>query len=114
MLLCDVLNPLLNVGRQYILFDCVLENIANISNINLTSTFGPNFSVMELVDAAIPAQHLEPIKQTILQTEGVKVSSEWGFLAIYCSRYTVARELVDIPQSLTLIFFICGVSACVV
>ncbi|KAB1203098.1 Metal tolerance protein C1 [Morella rubra] len=29
-------------------------------------------SVMELVDAAIPAQHLEPIKQTILQTEGVK------------------------------------------
>ncbi|KAG6703867.1 hypothetical protein I3842_07G106200 [Carya illinoinensis] len=29
-------------------------------------------SVLELVDAAIPAEQLEPIKQTILQTEGVK------------------------------------------
>lgn len=29
-------------------------------------------SVMELVDAAIPAQHLDPIKQAILQIEGVK------------------------------------------
>ncbi|KAK9282317.1 hypothetical protein L1049_005231 [Liquidambar formosana] len=29
-------------------------------------------SVMELVDAAIPAEHLDPIKQTILQIEGVK------------------------------------------
>lgn len=32
-----------------------------------------NFSVMELVDAAIPPQHLEPYKQTILGVEGVKV-----------------------------------------
>lgn len=31
------------------------------------------FSVLELVDAAIPAQQLEPIRQTILQVEGVKV-----------------------------------------
>ncbi|KAF2578161.1 hypothetical protein F2Q68_00001980, partial [Brassica cretica] len=30
------------------------------------------FSVLELVDAAIPAQQLEPIRQTILQVEGVK------------------------------------------
>ncbi|OAY49561.1 metal tolerance protein C1 isoform X1 [Manihot esculenta] len=29
-------------------------------------------SVLELVDAAIPAEHLNPIKQTILQVEGVK------------------------------------------
>ncbi|KAL0786447.1 hypothetical protein Bca101_002693 [Brassica carinata] len=29
-------------------------------------------SVLELVDAAIPAQQLEPIRQTILQVEGVK------------------------------------------
>ncbi|KAK7392337.1 hypothetical protein VNO78_20771 [Psophocarpus tetragonolobus] len=29
-------------------------------------------SVLELVDAAIPAQHLDPIKQTILQVDGVK------------------------------------------
>ncbi|KAF2298507.1 hypothetical protein GH714_023864 [Hevea brasiliensis] len=29
-------------------------------------------SVLELVDAAIPAEHLDPIKQTILQVEGVK------------------------------------------
>uniref|UniRef100_A0A2N9E149 Uncharacterized protein n=1 Tax=Fagus sylvatica TaxID=28930 RepID=A0A2N9E149_FAGSY len=29
-------------------------------------------SVLELVDAAIPGQHLDSIKQTILQTEGVK------------------------------------------
>ncbi|KAL2323625.1 hypothetical protein Fmac_028004 [Flemingia macrophylla] len=29
-------------------------------------------SVLELVDAAIPAQHLDPIKQTILQVNGVK------------------------------------------
>ncbi|KAF5731464.1 hypothetical protein HS088_TW18G00142 [Tripterygium wilfordii] len=29
-------------------------------------------SVLELVDAAIPAQQLDPIKQTILQVEGVK------------------------------------------
>ncbi|KAI4301368.1 hypothetical protein L6164_034655 [Bauhinia variegata] len=29
-------------------------------------------SLMELVDAAVPAQHLDPIKQTILQVEGVK------------------------------------------
>lgn len=33
------------------------------------------FSVLELVDAAIPAKHLDPIKQTIVQVEGVKVSS---------------------------------------
>ncbi|XP_050281866.1 metal tolerance protein 2-like [Quercus robur] len=30
------------------------------------------FYVLELVDAAIPGKHLESIKQTILQTEGVK------------------------------------------
>jgi divalent metal cation (Fe/Co/Zn/Cd) transporter len=30
-------------------------------------------SILELVDAAIPAQQLEPIRQTILQVEGVKV-----------------------------------------
>ncbi|RYR71756.1 hypothetical protein Ahy_A02g005979 isoform D [Arachis hypogaea] len=29
-------------------------------------------SILELVDAAIPAQHLDPIKQTILQVDGVK------------------------------------------
>ncbi|XP_029126928.1 metal tolerance protein 2 isoform X3 [Cajanus cajan] len=29
-------------------------------------------SVLELVDAAVPAQHLDPIKQTILQVDGVK------------------------------------------
>ncbi|KAL5123787.1 Metal tolerance protein C1 [Glycine soja] len=29
-------------------------------------------SVLELVDAAIPEQHLDPIKQTILQVDGVK------------------------------------------
>ncbi|CAK8572823.1 unnamed protein product [Lathyrus sativus] len=29
-------------------------------------------SILELVDAAIPAHHLDPIKQTILQVEGVK------------------------------------------
>ncbi|CAL0316192.1 unnamed protein product [Lupinus luteus] len=29
-------------------------------------------SIMELVDAAIPAQHLDPIKQTILQADGVE------------------------------------------
>ncbi|XP_008235017.1 PREDICTED: metal tolerance protein 2 [Prunus mume] len=29
-------------------------------------------SVLELVDAAIPAKHLDPIKQTIVQVEGVK------------------------------------------
>ncbi|KAJ7972922.1 Metal tolerance-like protein [Quillaja saponaria] len=29
-------------------------------------------SILELVDAAIPAQHLDPVKQTILQVEGVK------------------------------------------
>lgn len=33
------------------------------------------FSVMELVDAAIPSQHLEPYKQTILGVEGVKVGT---------------------------------------
>lgn len=31
-------------------------------------------SVMELVDAAVPAQQLDPIKQTILHVDGVKVS----------------------------------------
>lgn len=31
------------------------------------------FSIMELVDAAIPSQHLEPYKRTILGVEGVKV-----------------------------------------
>ncbi|KAK7277719.1 hypothetical protein RJT34_22734 [Clitoria ternatea] len=29
-------------------------------------------SILELVDAAIPTQHLDPIKQTILQVDGVK------------------------------------------
>lgn len=33
----------------------------------------PTFSVMELVDAAIPAEELVRIKQTILNVEGVKV-----------------------------------------
>lgn len=28
---------------------------------------------MELVDAAIPSKHLDPVRQTILQVEGVKV-----------------------------------------
>lgn len=41
---------------------------------NVMCSFGPIFSVLELVDAAIPAQELDPIKQTILQTESVKVS----------------------------------------
>lgn len=34
----------------------------------------PHFSVLELVDAAIPAELLDPMKQTIVQVEGVKVS----------------------------------------
>ncbi|MED6118301.1 Metal tolerance protein C1, variant 2 [Stylosanthes scabra] len=29
-------------------------------------------SIFELVDAAIPPQHLDPIKPTILQVDGVK------------------------------------------
>lgn len=33
-----------------------------------------SISVLELVDAAIPVEHLEPIRETILQVEGVKVS----------------------------------------
>lgn len=31
--------------------------------------------MLELVDAAIPLKQLDPVKQTILQIEGVKVSS---------------------------------------
>lgn len=34
---------------------------------------------MELVDAAIPAQELNPIKQTILQVESVKVFFSFNF-----------------------------------
>ena len=44
---------------------------------NVMSSFGPTFSVLELVDAAIPGEHLDSIKQTILQTEGVKVSFKY-------------------------------------
>lgn len=33
-----------------------------------------NFSILELVDAAVPSQQLEPFKKTILGVEGVKVS----------------------------------------
>jgi hypothetical protein len=36
-------------------------------------------SVLELVDAAIPSKELDPIKQTILLVEGVKVSSRFLF-----------------------------------
>lgn len=32
-----------------------------------------SFSVLELVDAAIPSQLMEPYRQAILQVEGVKV-----------------------------------------
>lgn len=32
-----------------------------------------HFSILELVDAAIPADQIDPVKQTILQVEGVKV-----------------------------------------
>lgn len=35
------------------------------------------FSVMELVDAAIPLQQLDPVRETILKVEGVKVCSRW-------------------------------------
>lgn len=35
------------------------------------------FSVMELVDAAVPLHVLAPIKATILQVEGVKASFEY-------------------------------------
>ena len=44
---------------------------------NVMSSFGSTFSVLELVDAAIPGEHLDSIKQTILQTEGVKVSFKY-------------------------------------
>lgn len=45
-------------------------------------------SVMELVDAAVPVQQLEPIKQTILQVDGVKVSF---ILNSYCPIYMGVR-----------------------
>lgn len=32
------------------------------------------FSILELVDAAIPSQHMEPYKHTILGVDGVKAS----------------------------------------
>lgn len=32
-----------------------------------------NFSILELVDAAIPADQIEPVRRTILQVEGVMV-----------------------------------------
>jgi hypothetical protein len=52
----------------------VIENNFSWFSMNVMCSFGPIFSVLELVDAAIPAQELDPIKQTILQTESVKVS----------------------------------------
>lgn len=39
----------------------------------LTCSFGVIVSVLELVDAAIPVEHLMPIRETILKVEGVKV-----------------------------------------
>lgn len=41
----------------------------------LSDMFFWNNSVMELVDSAIPLKYLDPVKQTILQVEGVKVCS---------------------------------------
>lgn len=52
---------------------------------NVMSSFGPTFSVLELVDAAIPGEHLDSIKQTILQTEGVKVSFKYDLYSCWKS-----------------------------
>lgn len=70
------------------------------SFMNVMCSFGPIFSVLELVDAAIPAEQLEPIKPTILQTEGVKVSFKYFFFLFLFSFlhgviYTIAGKVVD-------------------
>lgn len=44
-----------------------------VANLSLGEITRLCLSVLELVDAAIPAEKLEPIRQTILQVEGVKV-----------------------------------------
>lgn len=42
-------------------------------NINIEFVLVSTASVLELVDAAIPAEYLAPMRQTILKVEGVKV-----------------------------------------
>ncbi|KAL8215396.1 hypothetical protein R6Q57_004845 [Mikania cordata] len=45
-------------------------------------------SILELVDAAIPSHHLDPIRKTVLQVKGVEVKMGWVDL-IYFLAYTL-------------------------
>lgn len=65
----------------------------------LTLFVAQTCSIVELVDAAVPQQQLDPHRETILQVEGVKVLTAFALITLknckcmwLCSSFIILKE----------------------